>query len=269
MPSIIQRPDRPTIVEAEKRITGVAETWQELLNAPGTFNACDVWFQVDGPQERQDSLRLFAISGPIRIPLWGPKQIENASAIWKGQGGNRWSGLLFSVRSRPCDGFKLEIAPAAITTPRPRSQWRMICWWDCGGPYSDQAGAIMVDPWRINGDPNGNQVIRYRSAPGGMPVGPTVLNGVPGEGTRWDLMWAQITTTNVQPRSWTLQCRSFDPPFVTNVLNGDISAMSSPQFYAGSTWPGATNSQWEFVTEATTPPAETHLIAEWRKVAGP
>jgi hypothetical protein len=265
MPNIIQRPDPPTIVEAEKRITGRSEVWAELLNAPGTFNACDVWFQVDGEEELQDSLRLFAQNGPIKVPLWGPKQIQQASSIWKDQGGSRWSGILFSVRSRPCDGFKLEIAPAAITSPRARSQWRMSCWWDCGGPYSDNAGAIMVDPWRLNGDPQSNQVQRYRSPPGGMPAGPTVLVGPPGEGARWDLMWAALSTSYVNPVQWTLQGRSFDPPFVTNILNGDLDTMGGPWVYQGSTWPGPINSQWELSITLPGGPGEFHIATEWRR----
>lgn len=252
-------------MEAELRLSGLAEAWSPLLNAPGSFNSCDVWFQVDGALEFQDEFRLFAINGPIKVPLLGQKQIQQAQAIWKNQGGGRWSGILFSVRSRPCDGFKLEVAPATGGAGRPRSQWRMECWWDCGGPYSDDAGRIMVDPWGINGDPSSQIVEHYRSPPGGEPIGTSVLTGYPGVGNRYDLIWLSVSNSSASPAEWRMQVASLAPPVTFNALNCDTSELGSPWIYDGPGRPGIPNGRWEMIVPATPGPPAFYVVADFRR----
>jgi hypothetical protein len=261
MPNIQRIPDPPLTIEKDERLNqGPAEVWRPLLNAPGSWNACDVWFQV--PEAQAGTLlRLFAINGSLRVPLFGPRSFNDASGVWKDSGGNRWSGIIFSVRSRPCDGFELEFTSNSNPAPRP-ARFRMECWWDCG-PYSDDAGVIRVDPWQI-GDPLGPRVLRYRSAPGGLPVGTTIMTGPPGPGARWDLIYASIHTSDPNPNPVTLQTRSLSPAFVTNQINLDMARSSSPWEYQGSGWPGGYDSQWEVVVSGPTPPNETHILAEWR-----
>jgi hypothetical protein len=274
MPSIIRKPSRPTTVEGELRITGpVTETgyWRELLNAPGSYNACDVWFQVDGPTEQLDQFRLFAVNGPIRVPLIGSRTIAEAKAIWKDQGGNRWSGILFSVRNRPCDGFKLHVAPLLGGVNRPRSQWRMECWWDCGSVYSDDAGRIMVDPWGIQGDPTSYLTTSFDSGAPGLTVGTTALTGYPEEGGRWDLLYALATTDDPNSQVITLQTTNL-VPLTTSRLNFDIDAMSSPVSYQGRAISGdmtgpvyQQGGRWEAVLPGQTVNRAHHLYAEFRR----
>lgn len=262
MPNILRIPDPPlTVQKSERLIIGPAEIFRPLVNAPGSWNACDFWFQIPASQAGT-SFRLFALNGAIKVPLHAARTANEASGVWKDSGGDRWSGILFSVRSRPCDGFLVEVAHGGVAS-LDVSKFRMECWWDCG-PYSDDAGIISVDPWNV-GDPNSDRVVRFRSAPGGLPAGITVMTPGANAGARWDLIWASILTDDPNPGTWTLQTRNVDLALVTNQINGRLDAMSAPWYYQGSGWPGGTASQWEIVAPVTPGPSEFHVVAEFRR----
>lgn len=264
MPNIQRRPDEPLTVELEQILRPApAELWQPLLNAPGSFTACDLWFQMPAEQ-RDNAFRLFGLNGSIKVPLQGIRSINDAKAVWKANGGNVWSGLLYSVRNRPCDGFLIEMAPAGIASTV-QSKFRLECWWDCGSVYSDDAGWIQVDPWGINGDPASYKLYTYRSPPTGVPTGTTLLAPDPGIGNRYDLIYLNATTNDPNPSPITLQNTSTDPPFTFNALNFVVDNQSAPYVYDGPGLRGAIGANWEIVATAPPPPARLHVIAQFRR----
>lgn len=253
MPEIIRKPSRPTTVETVLRWGGSSllpiTQFKPLMNAPGSFTSCDVWFE--GPEEYAPLfVRLFAKNGTMKVPLQGRRTIEQSKAIWKDQGGGRWSALLFSVRNRPCDGFLLEAAGEPIKL---RSRWRMECWWDLGSVYSDDAGRIMVDPWGINGDPASYNVTHYVSPRTGLVVGlTTMVSATPAE--RWDLIYASIITGDAVNRNISFETFPVPPVIgpVVNKLNANLDMQSGQFQYQGSGLPGTIGHGWRINLPAAT-----------------
>lgn len=239
MPVERKKPSSPAVVWKKYLPVAASEDWAQVLNAPGVFDSCDVWFQV--PAAAADTqLRLFALSGPIKVPLWEGR-LADAHAIWKAQAGGYWSGILCSIRNRQCDGFLLEAAsPAGLVQ---QQSWRMECWWAGGGTPSDDASWIQVDPWAIGTDANRAKLYTYRSPPGGAPLGVVVpLTDYPNG--RYDLIYASVTSADAQ-REMTLQTN--DGAVVTNVLNW-ILGTTKEWYYTGPALPGADGARWEWIS---------------------
>ena len=129
----------PASAEAERGPAAVVGGWTAMVSMSGRWSHCDLWFigaaaYVGRPFRilgRTGGIWAVLASGTIGVPaLLSPN----------GALGDR-TGILASVRGRPCEGLLVEVANS-VAVVVPPAKWRLHAW----GRESDQPTTVTGGP---------------------------------------------------------------------------------------------------------------------------
>jgi len=152
---------KPASVEAERGPAAVLSGWTAMISVEGHWSHCDLWFigaaaYVGRPWRilgRIGGIWAVLASGAIGVPpLLSPN----------GVGGDR-TGIIASVRGRPCEGLLVEVANS-VAVVVPPARWRLHAW----GRESDQptttTGGVAPTIWTPAHDPAPPSAVYVASA---------------------------------------------------------------------------------------------------------
>lgn len=171
------------------------------VEAYGRWCNCDVWVQApDGWLDVEFSL--LATSGDITARL-DHRRLSDVDGMYVASG--HASGLLFSIRGRPCDRFG--VVAYNLAEPLPRAKFRMECWGCDDSPPNDRGARQLVEPYARH-----NQIWRYTSGAIGIPAGgPQTIMFANPDGGRGAVSSLEWTTDDPNPAAPSMLTMTREP----------------------------------------------------------
>jgi len=161
---------------------GCVEAFGRWCNADVWVQAPDSWLDIE--------LAILGYSGDVAAML-DHRRLSDIDGMYVASGVS--SGLLFSIRGRPCDRFA--VIAYNGTEQLPKAKFRIECWGTEDSDPNDRAARQLVEPYARH-----NQVWRYTSGAAGIPAAlpQTIMFANPsgGRGAVSSLEW---TTDDPNP----------------------------------------------------------------------